>query len=263
MSKYFGKCCGPSTPAPKFSTQIPLLSKFAAQLKLIQSVVQVGILGLCVTSSILRILVSGFWVSESQVPSTRDPDSGSLVSGSYVSGSQFQAPGYQGPMSQGSRVTGSQVPESWIPGPRVPSLRIPGLRVSGSQSLGSQVSMSRVPGPDFRLCYTSINKFLHLKLTLNNFLFNVINYLQIKGCAMGTTLAPAYINIFIGKLENFHIHPGITFLWSTVPCPSPWLLVPFTFLGPSAQITFSQPPCIKITFSRPRIIKITISRPCW
>ena len=161
----------------------------------------------------------------------------------------------------GVRVQCPRVPESQVPRFQSTEFRVPGSQVSGSQVSG--YLDPRVPGPDFRLCHTSINKFLHLKLTLNNFLFNVINYLQIKGCAMGTILAPAYINIFMGKLENFHIHPGITFLWPTVPCPSPWLLVQFTFLGPSAQITFSQPPYIKITFSRPRIIKTTISRPCW
>ena len=118
-----------------------LLSKFAIQLKLIQSVVQVGILGVCVTSSILRILLSGFWVSESQVPSSRDPDPGSWMSGSHVPGSQFQGPGCQGLVSQGPRVTGSQAPEFRIPGP---GLRAPGSRASGSQGLRFLVSGIRV-----------------------------------------------------------------------------------------------------------------------
>ena len=90
MSKNFGKCFGPSTRDPSFRLRCPsfLLSKFASQLKLIQSVVWVGILRICVTSSILRVLLSEFWVSGSQVPSPRDPVPGSWVSGSHVSGSQ-------------------------------------------------------------------------------------------------------------------------------------------------------------------------------
>ena len=104
-----------------------LLLKFASQLKLIQSVVWVGILGICVTSSFLRVLLSRFWVSGSQVPSFRDPVPGSWVSGSHVPGSQ----------SPGSWVSGSQSPGSQ------------GLRVPGPKS---QCLESRVSGPDFRLC---------------------------------------------------------------------------------------------------------------
>ena len=40
--------------------------------------------------------------------------------------------------------------------------------------------------------------FLKLILTLNNIVFNGINYLQKKGCAMGTKYAPSYANIFMG-----------------------------------------------------------------
>ena len=87
--------------------------KFTSYLKLIQSVERVGILGICVTNSFLRVLLSGFWVSGSQVPSFRDPVPGSWVSGSRVAGSPVQ---------------GSQSPRS--------------------QGLGSRVS-----GPDFRLCH--------------------------------------------------------------------------------------------------------------
>ena len=90
-----------------------LLSKFASQLKLIQSVMRVGILGICVTSSILTVLLSGFWVSGSQVPSFRDPVPGSWVSGSQISRSHFHCPGCQDPVS-------------W--NPRVPSPRVPGFR---------------------------------------------------------------------------------------------------------------------------------------
>ena len=54
-----------------------------------------------------------------------------------------------------------------------------------------------------------ITTFLTLILTLNNFVFNGINYLQTKGCAMGTKCAPTYANIFMGKFEETHIYPKI------------------------------------------------------
>ena len=121
MSKYFGKCFGPSTPAPKssFWLRCPsfLLSKLASQLNLIQSVVRVRILGIWVKSSILRLLLSRFWVSGSQFPRPRD-----LFPGSWVSGSQS---------------------------PRVSGSRVPGLRVLVQRSQGPR---SRVSCPDFRLC---------------------------------------------------------------------------------------------------------------
>ena len=125
MSKYFGKCFGPSTPASKssFWLRCPsfILSKFASQLKLIQSVVRVKILGICVTSLIMRVLLSGFWVAISKS---------------------------QGPIS---RFLGVRVPESPGPGFQSPwsqGLSVLGLRVPGSQGPGS-----RVAGPEFRLCH--------------------------------------------------------------------------------------------------------------
>ena len=51
-----------------------------------------------------------------------------------------------------------------------------------------------------------------LDLTLNNFFFNDKNYLQVKGCAMGTISAPTYANIFMGKFEESHIYPYIRHL---------------------------------------------------
>ena len=95
-----------------------LLSKFASQLKLIQSVVRVEILGIFVTSSILRVLLSGFWVSESQFPSPTDPVPESCVWGSRVPGSQ----------------------NSWVLGPRVQGLRVSDLRVPVLKVLGVWVS---------------------------------------------------------------------------------------------------------------------------
>ena len=105
-----------------------LLSKFASQLKLIQSVARVEKLGICVTSSVLWVLLSRFWVSGSQVSSAREPVPGSWVSGSHVPGSQFQGSWCQGPLSQGPRVRESQ--SLMVLGSRVPRSRVPGLRSS-------------------------------------------------------------------------------------------------------------------------------------
>ena len=52
--------------------------------------------------------------------------------------------------------------------------------------------------------------FLKLILTLNNFVFNGINYLHEKGCAMGTNCAPSYANIFMGWFEEKFIFPLLT-----------------------------------------------------
>ena len=55
----------------------------------------------------------------------------------------------------------------------------------------------------------AITTFLALILTLNNFIFNCKNYLQIKGCAMGTICAPSYGNIFMDHFERKFIYPFI------------------------------------------------------
>ena len=52
-----------------------------------------------------------------------------------------------------------------------------------------------------------IIKLLYLILTLNNFVFNGIIYLQKKGCGMGKICTLAYANIFMGKFEKLHIYP--------------------------------------------------------
>ena len=46
-----------------------------------------------------------------------------------------------------------------------------------------------------------IISFLKLILTLNNFILNCTNSLQIKRCGMGTKCAPSYANIFMGIFE--------------------------------------------------------------
>ena len=62
-----------------------------------------------------------------------------------------------------------------------------------------------------------IIRFLFLILTLNNFVFNGIHYLQKIRCAMGTTCAPSYVNIFMGKFEKTYIYPYIN-SFSTFYC---------------------------------------------
>ena len=119
MSKNFGKYLIHLLLSFRLRCPSFLLSKFASQLKLIQSVLWVGILGICVINSILRVLLSGFWVSGSQFPSPRD-----TVSWSLVSGSQFQG------QVSGSQALKSQGP--WVLGLRVPGLRAP---IPGSQVL--------------------------------------------------------------------------------------------------------------------------------
>ena len=39
-------------------------------------------------------------------------------------------------------------------------------------------------------------------LRLNNFVFNGINYLQKKGCTIGTKCAPSYASIVVGWFEE-------------------------------------------------------------
>ena len=54
-----------------------------------------------------------------------------------------------------------------------------------------------------------ITTFLALILTLNNFVFDCMHYLQIKGCAMDTICTPAYANIFMVNFELKYIYPYI------------------------------------------------------
>jgi hypothetical protein len=51
--------------------------------------------------------------------------------------------------------------------------------------------------------------FLTLILTLNNFVFNDQNYVQVNGASMGTKCAPTYASIFMGWFESQHIIPRI------------------------------------------------------
>ena len=50
-----------------------------------------------------------------------------------------------------------------------------------------------------------IISFLKLILTVNNYIFNCTNVLQIKGCAMGTKCAPTSANVFMGIFEETYL----------------------------------------------------------
>ena len=100
-----------------------LLSKFASQIKLIQSVVGVR----CQTYG-------------DRVPGPRFQGPTFQGCKSQVLGSQFQVPRVPGPRVSG---LGSRVPRSQVLGSRVPESQVLGLRVP---SLESQFPGSRVPG---------------------------------------------------------------------------------------------------------------------
>ena len=53
---------------------------------------------------------------------------------------------------------------------------------------------------------TVITAFLWLILTLNNFIFNATNYLQLSGVAMGTKCAVIYANLFMSHFEETYIY---------------------------------------------------------
>ena len=74
---------------------------------------------------------------------------------------------------------------------------------------GIQAVRDTLNSSSSRIAAYIITTFLFLILTLNNFVFNGINYLQTKGCAMGTKCAPSYANIFMGTFEEHHIYPRI------------------------------------------------------
>ena len=61
--------------------------------------------------------------------------------------------------------------------------------------------------PRKKIATKVITTFLSLILTLNNFVFNWKNYIQIKGCAMGTICAPSYANTFMDNFERKYISP--------------------------------------------------------
>ena len=74
---------------------------------------------------------------------------------------------------------------------------------------GIQAVREKLNNSPSRIPTRVINTFLLLILTLNNFIFNGVNYLQTLGCAMGTICAPSYANIFMGRFEETQIYPRI------------------------------------------------------
>ena len=63
------------------------------------------------------------------------------------------------------------------------------------------------PGDD--ILSKIISTFLLLILTLNNFVFNDTNYVQVNGASMGTMCAPTYASLFMGAFEQTHLIPKI------------------------------------------------------
>ena len=55
-----------------------------------------------------------------------------------------------------------------------------------------------------------------LILTNNIFDFNSITYLQVKGCAMGTKMAPTYAALTMGYLEEKYLYPEIERLYGSI-----------------------------------------------
>ena len=139
MSKYFGKCFGPSTPAPKSSFWLicPSFSllKLALELKLVQFSLWYG---------------SGYLESASQVQFS---GSCSQVSGSQslnfkVPGTYFQVSGCQGPT-----VLAFRVPESRFSGSQISESQGSASQGPGVSGLKSQGTRSPVSCPDFRVCH--------------------------------------------------------------------------------------------------------------
>ena len=63
--------------------------------------------------------------------------------------------------------------------------------------------------PSDRFLSQVISTFLSLILTLNNFVFNDDNFVQVNGASMGTKCAPTYASLFMGRFEESHIIPRI------------------------------------------------------
>ena len=54
-----------------------------------------------------------------------------------------------------------------------------------------------------------ITTFLSLSLTLHNFIFNSVNYIQKMGCTIGIVCTPCYTNLFAKQYDEKHIYPYI------------------------------------------------------
>ena len=62
---------------------------------------------------------------------------------------------------------------------------------------------------DTKISSKVITTFLWLILTLSNFVFNVVNYLQKQGVTMGSICSPSYANLFMGYFESKYLYPLI------------------------------------------------------
>ena len=71
----------------------------------------------------------------------------------------------------------------------------------GMQACAEALEIAKPNNPDQLDTNTLIN-LLEIVLKNNTFQFNGKSYIQLQGTAMGTKLAPAYANIFMGKLEH-------------------------------------------------------------
>ena len=62
------------------------------------------------------------------------------------------------------------------------------------------------PNPNVKPSNTSLLTLMNFVLTKNNFQFNGKHYLQTGGTSMGTKMAPAYANVFMGQFENDFVY---------------------------------------------------------
>ena len=116
-----------------------------------------------------------------------------------------------------------------------------------------------------------IIKFLYLMLTLNNVVFNDINYTKKKGCAVDTICAPAYANIFMGKFEKLRVYPyfrnfstfyywfidDIFFLWNGTESELIKSIHNLNQKHPTVRFEFSYSRT-SITFLEPKYIKMKV-----
>ena len=90
------------------------------------------------------------------------------------------------------------------------SLDVSSSYTNRSDKEGNKSVKQKTKKPRSSISIKLILTFLKLILTLNNFAFNGINYLQKKGCVMGTKCVPSYANIPMGWFEEKFIFPLLT-----------------------------------------------------
>ena len=62
------------------------------------------------------------------------------------------------------------------------------------------------PDPNIKPKNITLVKLLEMVLTMNNFKFNGVNFLQTGGTAMGTKVAPSYAVNYMGAFEKMHVY---------------------------------------------------------